>query len=245
MKLRKLTARGSAIYEQWLQVRKPGDMPPESLIEGAEETEDFINGLEIDPTKVFETRYAFGKYIAETLARSSATFLLSERNDAFWNWLTVVYFAQFGQKNSKHWHYVVTRKGHSGALTYRHLARTSFEMYWRHRESSLVMQNVDMCTWGDMSEQLTSRQNIAYHHGCIATANMLYLQNGKLRRGAAGRVPPRAKRKQGDQQGRGGVARLVLAVRRLCRTYDTHILDTVQMLELLPREFAGFAAKAV
>lgn len=219
-------------------------MPPECLLAGAEETEE-LNSLEIDQGKVFNTRYEFGKYMAEILNSVGAPVLLSERNDGLWNWLTVVYFAQFGKKSSKPWHYVVTRHGHSGALTYRHLARTSFEMYWRHRESSLVMQNVDMSTWGDMSEQLTSRQNIAYHRGCIATANMLYLENGKLRRGAAGRVPPKARRKHGDRRGRAGVARLALAVRRLCRTYDTHGLHPVQMIRLLPREFAGFAARTV
>lgn len=219
-------------------------MPPERLLEGDDETELFAESIEVDHAKIFDTRYDFGKYIVEILDSVSGPLLLSERNDGLWNWLTVIYFAQFGQKTSKHWHYVVTRHGHSGALTYRHLARTSFEMYWRHRESSLVMQNVGMATWGDMSEQLTSRQNIAYHHSCIAMANLLYLENGKLRRGAAGRVPPKTKRRLGDRRGRAGVARLALAVRRLCRTYDTHVLDTDQMMELLPREFAGFVAKA-
>ena len=129
MKLRKLTAHGIATYQEWLQNRKPGEMPPECLLAGAEETEELLKSVEIDQAKVFSTRYEFGEYIAEILDDCSAPDLLSERNDGLWNWLTVVYFAQFGQKSSKYWHYAVTRQGHSGALTYRHLARTSFEMY--------------------------------------------------------------------------------------------------------------------
>jgi hypothetical protein len=109
----------------------------------------------------------------------------------------------------------------------------------------MVMLNVDMATWGDMSEQLTSRQDVAYHHGYIRAATALYLdKSGRLRRGAASRVPPTRKRKPGDRKGRGAAARLALAVRRLCRTYDTHVLETRQMIELLPREFATFAAAA-
>lgn len=245
MKLRKLTPHGIAIYQEWLQHRSTSEMPPPSLIDGGDETFVFPGEFEIDEAKTFGTRFEFGKYIAGILSSTQASVFLAEENDGIWNWLTIVYFSQFGQKNSRHWHYAVTRHGHSGALTYRHLARTSCEMYWRHEESSFVMQNVGMSTWGDMSEQITSRQNIAYHRVCIAAANMLYLENGKLRRGAAGRVPPKSKRKPGDRRGRAGVARLALAVRRLCRTYDTHVLDTVQMINLLPREFLGFAAKAI
>ena len=134
MKLRKLTTHGTAIYQQWLQNREPGKMPPECLLMGVEETEELLKSVEIDPDKIFSTRYEFGKYIAEILDSFNASVLLSERNDGLWNWLTVVYFAQFGKKGSKYWHYAVTRRAHAGSLAYRHLARTSFEMYWRHGE---------------------------------------------------------------------------------------------------------------
>lgn len=245
MKLRKLTAHGTAIYQQWLQNREPGKMPPECLLLGAEETEELLKTVEIDPDKIFSTRYEFGKYIAEILDSFSAPVLLSERNDAFWNWLTVVYFAQFGKKGSKYWHYLVTRRAHAGSLAYRHLARTSYEMYWRHGERAGVLLSSDMSTWGQVSESLTSRQNIAHHLSCIATANTLYLDNGKLRSGSGARVRAAAKRKPGDRTGRGGAERLAIAVRRLCRTFDTHVLEAGQMIELLPREFASFVAKTV
>lgn len=116
-------------------------------------------------------------------------------------------------------------------------------MYWRHGEASQVMLRVDMSTWGDLGEQLTSRQNVAYHRAYIKAANALYLSNGKLVRGAASRVRPKAKRKQGETRGRGGVARLALAVRRLSRTYDTHVLGMADMLSLLPTEFQHFLAR--
>jgi hypothetical protein len=116
-------------------------------------------------------------------------------------------------------------------------------MYWRHGSNSLVLLHVDMSTGGDLSEQFTSRQNVAYHRGHIQAANALYFVNGKLRRGAASRVRPANKRKPGETTGRGGGGRLALAVRRLSRTYDTHDLETSAMLELLPREFKHFTAQ--
>lgn len=242
MNLRKLTAAGSAVFKEWLVKRSSGEMPPKELLDGGVETEPLLN-VTIDTSRTFQTRLEFGRYMVSLLSQYKPQVLLAETNDDLWNWLTVAYFAQFGKKTSKYWHYIVSRRGHSGSLAYRHIARTSFEMYWRHQEDSKVMLNVDMSTWGDMSEQLTSRQNVAYNRGYIATANALYLDDGKLRRGATGRVPPVARRRPGDRRGRGGAARLALAVRRLCRTYDTHVLDTTQMIQLLPKEFSGFLAR--
>lgn len=242
MKLHRLSDAGRERFRSWLAQRGHGDMPPPELLSDPSATELAID-IEIDLTRVFETRFDFGKFMVELLANEDAKAMLSQKNDGLWDWLTIAYFSQFGKKVSKPWHYTVTRRGHSGSLAYRHLARTAYEMYWRHREASLVMLHVDMSTWGDLAEQLTSRQNVAYHRGYIQAANALYLLDGKLRRGAASRVRPIKKRKLGETIGKGGVARLALAVRRLCRTYDTHILGTTEMIDLLPREFKNFTSK--
>ncbi len=244
MRVHRLTDEGRSRFAVWLGSRGAGDLPPAELIDGEGMTE-LAHDIEIDPDRVFGTRMAFGKYIADLLDREDGRVLLSSKHDGLWDWLTVLYFSQFGRKVSKPWHYTVTRRGHSGSLAYRHLARTAFEMFWRHGDASLVMLHVDMGTWGDLAEQLTSRQNVAYHRGYIQAANALYMSNGALKRGAASRVRPIAKRKAGESIGRGGVARLALAVRRLCRTYDTHFLGTKEMLDLLPREFSRFTTAAL
>ncbi len=243
MKIRRLTDTGRDIYATWLTTRAAGESPPPELLldEGLSE---MAFDVEIDAQRVFNNRMEFGRYIADLLDHEDAKALLSPKSDGLWDWLTVLYFSQFGRKVSKPWHYAVTRRGHSGSLAYRHLARTAFEMFWRHGEASLVMLHVDMATWGDLAEQLTSRQNVAYHRGYILAANALYMVNGALKRGAASRVRPIAKRKPGESVGRGGVARLALAVRRLCRTYDTHVLGISEMLELLPKEFNRFTSGA-
>lgn len=238
MKIRKLTDVGTAKFLDWLNSGRPGALPP-VLLDGIEETQALLD-RDIDPDATFHSRLEFGAYLNEVFSGLNAQALLGSQNDGLWNWLTVAYFSQIGKKRSKYWHYVVTRRGHAGSLAYRHLARASFEMYWRHGENAKVLLNVDMSTFGDASEQLTSRQNVAYHQGFIATASCLYVADGKLKRGAASRLKPPHKRKQGERAGRGNVARLALAVRRLCRTYDTHELPVDSMIKLLPKEFAPF-----
>lgn len=239
MNIRQLTEKGRQEYRDWLTTRTMGDAPPKELLEGDDQTETAF-GVEVDIGKKFASRYEFGEYIAGIFSEIDAKAILGQEWDGLWDWLTVLYFDQFGQKVSKPWHYTVTRRGHSGSLAYRHLARTACEMFLRHGESARVMLAVPMDTWGDMSEQLTSRQKVAYHRGYIQAANALYMSGGKLRRGAAGRVKPRAKRTSGDTAGKGGVARLALAVQRLSRTYDTHPLQLDGLLGLLPKEFSGF-----
>lgn len=243
MNIRRLTEKGRQEYRDWLATRRLGDVPSNEILEGDDQTEPAFE-VELDTSKKFASRYEFGEYITGALSGLDSKVILSQECDGLWDWLTVLYFDQFGQKGSKPWHYTVTRRGHSGSLAYRHLARTAYEMYLRHGESSKVMLAVPMDTWGDMSEQLTSRQKIAYHRGYIQAANSLYMSGGRLRRGAAGRVKPPAKRKPGDAAGKGGVARLALAVQRLSRTYDTHPLQLDSLLGLLPKEFGGFMPSA-
>jgi hypothetical protein len=240
MKIRTLTSAGRRLFGDWLKIRTAGQLPPIELISGATETAALLD-VEVDPDRLFATRFEFAQYMLEVLSEQNIKEMLSSANDDMWNWLTVLYFSQIGKKQSKYWHYVVTRSGHAGSLGYRHIVRTSYEMFWRHGDNSLVMLNVNMSTWGDMSEQLTSRQNVAWHRGYIATAKTLYLADGKLKKGSAGRVPPASKRRANDKRGKGGVGRMALAARRLSRTYDTYLLDAPHMISLLPKEFAGFA----
>jgi len=241
MKIRRLTDQGRDVYRAWLEQRNPGEIPPSELLNDEELTEEALD-VEINQSKEFSSRYEFGEYLNQLFSTQDHRALLSSKNDGLWDWLTIAYFHQIGKKMSRPWHYTVIRQGHSGTLAYRHLVRTTFEMYWRHGESSLVMLLSDMATWGDLSEQLTSRQNVAHHRVYIQAANALYLRDGKVVRGAASRVKPLKKRKPGETRGRGSVARLAVAVRRLDRTYDTRALTTSDMLKILPREFQHFSS---
>ena len=148
MRVRVLNEQGRDLYCDWLKGRKQGQVPPQCLLADPEFTDDSDFDVDIDLSLLFENRFEFGKYITEKFADVDSRRLLSVNQDGLWDWLVVAYFGQFGRKVSKYWHYYVTRRGHSGSLAYRHLARTAYEMYWRHKENSMVMLHVDMATGG-------------------------------------------------------------------------------------------------
>ena len=108
MKFHRLTDEGREAFREWLVQRQAGDLPPSELLNDASVTELAID-IEIDHTRVFANRFDFGKYIAELLKDEDAKVLLSQKNDGLWDWLSIVYFSQFGKKVSKPWHYTVTR----------------------------------------------------------------------------------------------------------------------------------------
>lgn len=106
MKIRRLTDVGRDIYATWLADRTLGEAPPSRLLLDEELTEMAFD-VEIDPQRVFSNRMEFGRYVADLLDHEDAKALLSPKNDGLWDWLTVLYFSQFGRKVSKSWHYTV------------------------------------------------------------------------------------------------------------------------------------------
>lgn len=242
MKIRKFTDAGSALYVDWLKNRTTGQPPPSVLMDD-EHSQPCLD-IEIDESRVFQNRFEFGKYIAGVLAEQSFRTMLDQDHDSMWDWITVAYFSQFGKKPIKYWYFAVTRDGLKGSLAYRHLARTSYEMYVQHGDSSIVVLSAAMDTGGELMEALTSRQNIAYHKAAFAAAAALYWNAGKIRKGAGSKAKKPKERKPGETAGRASARRLALALRRLALTYDTHIVEPTKMIQLLPREFANFVARA-
>jgi hypothetical protein len=98
-----------------------------------------------------------------------------------------------------------------------------------------------MHTWGDMAEQLASRQTIAHNRGFFRTAHELYVNDGKLKRGAASKPKKPRDRKPGDRVGLGSVRRLALALQRLDLTFDTEMMEAALMRAVLPKEFARWS----
>jgi hypothetical protein len=199
---------------------------------------------EIDAQKYFDSRFKFGEYISGLLAGESPKTMLDLSHDGMWDWISIVYFSQFGKKTSKYWYYIVTRVGLKGSLDYRHLARSSYAMFTKHGDNSKVVLSVPMDTGGDMAEALTSRQNIANHTAAFATAVELYWNDGDVRTGAADKITKKEVRKPNDFKGRGGARRLGFSLRRLALTYDTHVIESKTMVQLLPREFVNFVARS-
>lgn len=236
IEIKRLTQEGIDNFKAWLSSSE-GIQPPGYLLSGSEYTEPAYKTL-IDPDLVFSTRYDFGKYLAETFVHIDFEEMMSQRNDGLWAWLSVVYFAQLTAKGKRREeHYVIVRKGLKGSLAYRHAARTSFELVHIHGLNSLVCLSVDISRFGDMAEQLASRQTLAHNRGFFQTAFQLYVNAGKLKKGASSKPKNPKRRKPGDRTGLGGVRRLAVALRRLDLTFDTETMDASSIIGVLPKEF--------
>lgn len=242
-KSRRLNADGIEAFIRWLE-NPVGMLPPAELMNGEVFTEEFAD-YDIDESREFLSRLEFGIYLNECFSGIDFNALLSPDSDGFWAWLSVVYFQQLSSKRiGRAEHYVVVRKGSAGSLAYRHAARTSYELVHIHGERAQICLRSPMHTFGDMTEQLASRQRIAHNRAFFTAANELYIRDGKLRRGASSKPKKPKDRPPGDRTGLGSVRRLAIALQRLDLTYDTERMESEIIKKVLPKEFLKWSAPA-
>jgi hypothetical protein len=238
--LRALTTEGLRVFRAWLD--DPTVPFPISLKDATEYTE-LSYDLQVDTSKTFTTKYEFGAYLARLFAGIDFHELRAPKNDGLWAWLAVMYLPQLAPKRlNKPEYYIVIRKATKGSLAYRHHVRSAFELVHIHGEYARVCLSVPMDTWGEMAEQLAARQTLAHHRGFFRAAYALYVQEGKLRRGASSHPKKPRERKPGDRVGFGSVRRLALALKRLDLTFDTEIMPAASMCAVLPKEFRRWDA---
>lgn len=231
-----LNSAGIEQFSAWLK-HPSGRMPPEGLLSDSRLSE-ILEGARVDPDRNFASRLEFGIALNEWFSGFSSRELLSPENDGLWAWLSLIWFEQLTAKGIRRAeHYIVERRGSAGSLAYRHAARTSYELVNIHGEAAIFCLSSPMPTFGDMTEQLASRQFIAHNPGFFRAACALYLDGDRLKRGASSKPKPLKKRHKGDRTGFGSVRRLAVALRRLNLTYDTELMGAKEMCEVLPREF--------
>ena len=234
MKIGCLSEKGTAEFRAWLDSVETG-LPP-AAIQSELDTELEV---EIDKDRKFSSRYELGAYLVELLAAFDFVELMAPKYDGMWNWLSALFFSQLALgKRRRAEHYVVVRNGTAGSLAYRHGVRTSFEMTFIHGENARLCLSGAMNRWGELAEQLTSRQSLAHSKAFFETAHQLYMPNGTLVKGVATKPKKPSQRKLGDKGGLGGARRLALALQRLDLTFDTEAMSANGLVALLPKEFS-------
>lgn len=238
VKARVLTERGLQHFREWLAVGSPGATPPAPLIDDDVFAQRFAD-IEIDETRQFASRFEFGKYLCEVLSEFGRDELLAPDRDGLWAWLAVVYFKQLAPVNvRREEHYIVVRRGAAGSLTHRQAARTAYLLVDCHGDAAAICLHQSMHVHGQLLESLSAKQSVALNRGFFHAAALLYMHEGRLRRGATSKPKKPAERKPGDKSGMGSVRRLPLALERLDQTYDVECLDPAELVARLPREFS-------
>jgi len=235
METRKLTREGMSEFRVWLENPVGYNTPAEIERDMVEPFDRYV----IDPERRFGSRYEFGVYLNDQFRDADFNNLMSPECDGLWAWLAIVYFNQLTANGiRREEHYVVMRKGSAGALAYRHAVRTSYELVYVHNNAAQICLSCPMDTWGELAEQMTSRQTLMRNPGFFKTAFVLYMSEGRLRRGAASRPRERNGRNPRDRTGLGGIRRLAVALQRLDLTYDTEEMNPEQIKKVLPQEFS-------
>lgn len=233
-----LNSEGLTRFEVWLE--NPTEEFPRHLLED-DSFSELLSSCQLDEGRKFESRLKFGEYLKEVFGNIKFNQIMSKDYDGLWAWVSLVYFDQLTAKGVRRKeHYVVIRKGSAGSLAYRNAARTSFELFYIHGENARICLSAQMSTFGDLTEQLASRQSISHNIGFFKTAAELYIKNGKLVTGASSKPKPIKLRAPNDKSGLGSVRRLALALQRLDLTYDTEEMSPEDMRKVLPKEFNKF-----
>jgi hypothetical protein len=203
---------------------------------------------QIDPTKIFENRFAMAEYLVAEL--SQAVSRLNLRNDVgFWSWLALVYFEQLTtrlEKVRRREHYIPSigeiwrMPGHP--VAHRHSIRESFMLYESFGEESKVYFNPDSVSkMGNMIEQLRSRGDIRRNRNI----HSLIVRKYARRDGAlAGYAATGAAQKPDPDTGNGfdSAVRLGVLYKRLSVSYMAPLLSDIQLSEYLGPGFQTSAA---
>ena len=242
MKMRRFTSAGIIAVKDFLaDIKASGQLDlvrrDQLLIGPLTEPIPALADLDLDTARIFDTTFAFCEYFHSLIKDRMP---LSYRTDVgFWTWLAMVYLGQL----------VKSRRGRVdvGDLTryipapesyrdyYRHLLAGAFQIYEQYN----LIGNPGICktllwkaldTYGDVYEQIASRQWMVQNPAIVDSLNKLYFDNGKmkLKPNSGGPCP-------------GAARRLVVAIDQLGMTRDFYeIEDASELIRILPKEFDRF-----
>lgn len=243
MIVRSLNASGVNRFRRWLSTQD-GD-PPGFMLEDDVHSDRLPDEYVIDTDRRFDTTFELGKYLAGEVFHEVLEPHKLRVMSGMWAWLSLALLPDLlGRTVAKRGkpldapHYVELDGPVGQRLAYRLIVRTAWELVRLHGEKSQVALGSRKSPWGEMAEQLSSRQQV-FAHACFwVIAHRLYLdKTGEPRRGATSQRPAHARKDPRNLAGRGGVRRLPLTFRQFDRTYNTREMSLEQILPLLPREY--------
>jgi hypothetical protein len=252
MKIRvhSLNVSGIEKFAEWLKT--PNRPAPIELLSDLTYCDEIANEFWVDVSHTFDTSFELGSYLHENVFHDVSDPLKIEALTGMWAWISLAFIASLLSRSSMRKdkpldipHYIELPTQSGRRLAYRLIARTAWKLVRVHGAYAQVALGSRKSPWGEMAEQMTSRQEIFAHPGFWAVAFHLYrAPNGELQRGATSQRPASARKNPKNNAGKGGVRRLPLTFRQFDRTYLTRNMSLEQMLEVLPNEYRRWIAKS-
>jgi len=236
VKLRKLNAAGLEEFERFLDSltsETPLSFPDALLIDQAT-SEPLAGDIDVE-RKRFGSRFDAAKYLNEVLARAEMAEL--EKDKGLWAWLSLFFFDQLcvpdgsGQRKPgarAKW----IPETDDYRRYYRHLLAGPYLIYRSHHDNparAFVLLCGPLDRPGEIVEQLASRQEIVANKAVLETATNLYIdsETGHPKRGAAGKT-------------RGSARRFAEILNQFDVTWDLSIMESSDLVKMLPKEFEKF-----
>lgn len=245
-----LNEGGASKFQSWLE--SPIGEPPYYLLTNEQYCDQIAEEYFVDAGRQFANTFELGKYLVDEVFVDPHDPVKLRADAGIWAWVSLALIsnllvrttAKFGRPLDVP-HYLELGGQSGQRLAYRLIVRTAWELVRLHGETAVVALGSKKSPWGEMAEQLSSRQQV-FAHPCFWTiAHRLYLDSaGNLRRGATSQRPAKARKDPKNSAGRGGVRRLPFTFRQFDRTYNTRELTLEQALPLLPSEYVRWIASA-
>lgn len=244
LSVRSLNASGVDLFRRWLTTREGN--PPAHILDDDRYVDDLAQNYLIDTERIFDTTFELGKYLSDEVFGDISLPSSLRAESGMWAWLSLAMLPNILGRSAKKLgkpldvpHYIEGEGSSGQRLGYRLIVRTAWELVRLHGDKSFVALGSKKSPWGEMAEQLSSRQQVFAHTCFWVIAHRLYLdKTGEPRRGATSQRPATARKDPRNLAGRGGVRRLPFTFRQFDRTYNTREMSLEQILPLLPGEYA-------
>ncbi len=235
--LRELSENGIAELKIFLAAlpESPGLVLPPDFLTNAATSEALPVKIEVSQ-QAFASRMEAGKYFYELFSVPEAAGL--DKVAEIWAWLSCFHFEQLcpkkkdgSRKPGELARWIPT--GHAFRY-YRHLLCGPYLIYKAFRDAperaAIVMCNA-VDTPGDFVGQLASRQDFVQNKAVIDAATLLYFnpETGRQKRGSS----PTERRP-------GTLRRFVDMVNQFDPVWDLYSMETHELIEKLPPEFAKY-----
>ena len=215
---------------------------PEEFLTSLSYCEHVEFDVYLDENKKFDDRYQLGLYLDSELSDEQLTTI--DKDAGVWTWICCLYFAQLSKRTNGKYsgieHYIYS----PGRSEYRHCVATPTRLVTQFEKefARLVISN-KINDWGDMAEQITSRQYLMRCPSYRKLIMDLYINDdtGLAKPGAAsGSSSKKLKSGKRSKSGQGSVRRLALELKRLAINYKTDSMTSGSIQSLLNPEYEKF-----
>ena len=231
VQVRRLTAAGTKRAKEFLAYMRehPGAKrePPRELLFGERYSRPFRESVRVE-RRPFRTRREAAEYFA--LKFKSTRHLVADHAE-LWSWLGMYYFADTVRVNNGQVRlsplderFVVDSSNSSSyRQRYRHYLWGAWRLCVTHGQSVAFLLDQELTSFPAIMQRALGSVFIFNSVGVIQTMLRLYTANGKMKRGF--------------REGFGGLAKFVLVLNQLERTYDVYGMSPDELIKVLPEEF--------